>query len=1127
MNLSQQQNQPIIILYAAQQDGDYFALLLSNHFIPKGSSNNGHQRLSVHENYYTNAAIQQCCLSENKGTQRSAQLRLLLDEGYDTQKLHGLLLPLHLLPELNIHAHFDNALWLILQNDFVSAFNPSDTKSALLQLPEARCRIIQHGLLNAAPEQLLQQLHLFHQGTLVDTDSISPHTYFPDEWLQKAVIQKPSLADIPFPHLLSCANQQTDRNSLLVFFTSVCHEQHLLIIQRLKALYCSISGIPRIHIHSKSIEDQDKLQKLLAPHSLFYSDIRWHTNPSGAVLINSIIAQSSFTWIWIDDMMLQFNPYRLLCEQQTQLSFHIVHHQYIQDRISLAHLLFRHFPEHNLLFHRNVWEAVGDFDETLPGISYIWDYAIRYAVQTKQEASICDATLWYPKDILNETETSAVTKQVFDQILQKHSQYLNAALQEGISHSVLSHLEMTALQQQLARLTWKSRFTGQEVNALHELNTQLQQRIQYLENNWYQQVRIRVNRLRKIFFKKKSPGAGNLKRILQFIRFALSKAGFGIARKVMANGFKRLFLWTERRPVEIVYKDIESTTGIYTYHDWITHKLKKEDIQIEAERCMPQWTNLPLVSIIMPVYNTPLTYLREAIESVISQVYPNWELCIADDHSTEKKVAKLLRGYQAKDKRIKVCYRSENGHISQTSNDALKLASGSFVLLMDHDDLLTINCLFEFVATLQTCPDADILYSDEDKIDAYGIHQQAHFKPRWSPDHLLSRNYIGHALMIRKSLMDQIGGFRLGFEGSQDYDLLLRATEQTTSIVHIPKVLYHWRIHQLSAAQGEDVKPYAYIAAKKALEETLQRRNLTSKVRYLAGLRGYRIDYDLQRADDMVSIIIPTKDQVALLKNTIDTLIEKTQYAHYEIIVLNNNSTSTEFTQWAQSYTQTYGHCLRVIDASFPFNFARLMNIGASLAKGKHLLLLNNDVEIIQPDWLDIMLSYAQQSRIGAVGVRLLYPDDTIQHAGVIIGLGGIAGHAFTGSYKDEPGYFNYIQSVNNYSAVTAACLLCRKEVFDEVQGMDEQFEVEYNDVDFCLKLMKAGYYNVYIPHVELYHYESATRGHPHQSKVSYERHLHEMSLFKKKWQDIIDDDPHYNPNLNRGVHDFGINFEA
>ncbi|GBL34566.1 uncharacterized protein y4gI [Filimonas sp.] len=374
--------------------------------------------------------------------------------------------------------------------------------------------------------------------------------------------------------------------------------------------------------------------------------------------------------------------------------------------------------------------------------------------------------------------------------------------------------------------------------------------------------------------------------------------------------------------------------------------------------------------------------------------------------------------------------------------------------------------------------------------------------------------------------MDQIGGFRLGFEGSQDYDLMLRATEKTNKIVHIPKVLYHWRIHQLSAAQGEDVKPYAYVAAKKALEEALARRGLKGDVKYLSGLRGYKIDYDVTKMA-LVTIIIPTKDQTALLKNTIDSIMSITDYKHYEIIVLNNNSTSKEFYAWAEEYTTKYPDLIQVVEAHFPFNFSKLMNIGAGLAKGEHLLLLNNDVEIIHTDWLEIMVSYAQQKRIGAVGVKLLYPDDTIQHAGVIIGLGGIAGHSFVGAYKDDAGYFNYIQSVNNYSAVTAACLMCRKEVFNAVGGMDETFEVEYNDVDFCLKLMEAGYNNVYLPQVELYHYESATRGHPHQSKPSYERHLKEMKLFKDKWQPVIDHDPFYNPNLNLGAHDFSMNFSA
>jgi GT2 family glycosyltransferase len=339
-------------------------------------------------------------------------------------------------------------------------------------------------------------------------------------------------------------------------------------------------------------------------------------------------------------------------------------------------------------------------------------------------------------------------------------------------------------------------------------------------------------------------------------------------------------------------------------------------------------------------------------------------------------------------------------------------------------------------------------------------------------------------------------------------------------------VLYHWRIHALSAAQGEEVKPYAYMAAKKALEQALLRRGMPVEVKYLTGLRGYRIVYPVQE-EPMVSIIIPSKDQTELLKNTVDSILNKTKYSRYEIIVLNNNSTSKGFQQFVTEYSTKYSNQFRCVEAHFPFNFSKLMNMGRKLAQGKMLLLLNNDVEVIHDDWLEIMVSYTQQKRIGAVGVKLLYPDDTIQHAGVIVGLGGIAGHTFVGMHQDEPGYFNYIQSTNNYSAVTAACLMVRADVYDAVGGMDEIFEVEYNDVDFCLRIQEAGYNNVYLPHVSLYHFESATRGHPHQSKSGYERHLKEMALFKERWQKIIDHDPYYNPNLNLGVHDFSMNLMA
>jgi GT2 family glycosyltransferase len=515
-----------------------------------------------------------------------------------------------------------------------------------------------------------------------------------------------------------------------------------------------------------------------------------------------------------------------------------------------------------------------------------------------------------------------------------------------------------------------------------------------------------------------------------------------------------------------------------------------------------------------------------AIDSIIEQPYKNWELCIADDCSTNPKIISLLKSFQKIYINIKVVFRPLNGHISASTNSALEIATGDYILFMDHDDLLTQNCLYEFAKHINRNPDVDIIYSDEDKINDAGIHVVPFFKPNWSPHNLLSRNYFGHAVVMKKQLADQLGGCRVGFEGSQDYDLILRAVECTDKIGHIPKVLYHWRIHSLSAAQSEEVKPYAYIAAKKAIYESIDRQGLSGEVKFLAGLRGYSVRFNLL-SEGKVSIIIPSKDQAGLLENCLESIYNLTSYKNFEVIVINNNSISSDFFKLIKKYEGLHPDSFRSIDLNIPFNFAALMNKGVEASTGEYILLLNNDIEIIHTDWLYNMVAYAQLKNVGAVGAKLLYPDDTIQHAGVIIGLGGVAGHAFVNQHKDDPGYFNYIQSVSNYSAVTAACLMCRKEVFLEINGMEEELAVEYNDVDLCLKMIVKGYHNVYLPHVELYHFESVSRGHPHLSKESYERHIKEIGIFSKKWGKYIKNDPCYNPNLNLGVHDFSMNFSA
>jgi O-antigen biosynthesis protein len=609
-------------------------------------------------------------------------------------------------------------------------------------------------------------------------------------------------------------------------------------------------------------------------------------------------------------------------------------------------------------------------------------------------------------------------------------------------------------------------------------------------------------------FAKISSNEGKVKSLLKFASFVLTKPGYELAKKVAKKILRKFGLFKEHH---------------FEYNEWIQEWLDPGFLNDEYQKNINTLTRLPKISIVMPVYNPPVRFLEAAIQSVIAQQYSNWELCISDDCSPNPQVRTTLSDFTEKDQRIKVHFREKNGHISANSNSALALATGDYILFMDHDDLLTPNCVFEFARHINVHPQDQLIYSDEDKIDDEGKYSLPHFKPDWAPDNLLSRNYMGHVIVAAKALVDKLKGFREGFEGSQDHDFLLRATELTDHIGHIPKVLYHWRIHKESVADKTSAKPYAYLAAEKALSEALLRRGTPGKVLHIPEtLGGYHIQYDIT-SYDKVSIIIPTKDQVALLKIAIDSIISKTTYPDYEIILLNNNSASDEFFAMVKEYEQKHAAVFRCVDANFPFNFARLMNLGVAQSKGAYILFANNDIEVINGDWMTQMVSYAQRPKTGAVGVKLLYKDNTIQHAGVVLGLGGAAGHVFVNMHKDDRGYFNYIRSLNNYSAVTAACMMVRKNVYLEVGGMDETLEVEYNDVDLCLNILKHGYFNVYLPTVEIYHYESATRGHPFQSKESWTQHEHDFGIFTKKWSKWIKNDPFYNPNLSIEATDFRL----
>lgn len=559
------------------------------------------------------------------------------------------------------------------------------------------------------------------------------------------------------------------------------------------------------------------------------------------------------------------------------------------------------------------------------------------------------------------------------------------------------------------------------------------------------------------------------------------------------------------------------------YHEWI---MQNETIQIEEiQKEIAAFSYQPLLSIVMPVYNVEEKWLRKCIDSCLAQFYPNWELCIADDASTDPRVREVLTEYEKKDERIHVVYRQENGHISEATNSALAIAKGEFIVLLDNDDELAQTALFEVVKQLNRTPDCDLIYSDEDKMDEAGRRSDPAFKPDFSPDLLLGTNYISHLGVYRKAMIDKIGGFRKGYEGSQDYDLVLRFTEQTTSdkVKHIPKILYHWRILPTSTAGDQSSKQYAFDAGLKALQSAIERRGLFAEATHGAANGLYDINYKVQ-SEELVSIIIPTKDGWQNLKRCLASLRNKTSYKDYEIIIVDNGSSDPRMKELYAEYQEQMGERFCVLSLPIAFNFATLNNEAVKIAQGKYVLLLNDDIEVIQADWLENMVSFAQQERIGCVGAKLLYPNNTIQHAGIVLGLGGAAGHPFYEYPKDDLGYFGRLALNVNYSAVTAACLMVKKADYLQVGGMSEEFAVAFNDVDFCLKIQQLGRNNVYLHQVALYHYESQTRGYE-TTPEKQQRFEAEAALLEKRWGDWIQNDPYYNPNLTRKASDFSLRF--
>lgn len=544
--------------------------------------------------------------------------------------------------------------------------------------------------------------------------------------------------------------------------------------------------------------------------------------------------------------------------------------------------------------------------------------------------------------------------------------------------------------------------------------------------------------------------------------------------------------------------------------------------ELETQRVeSDSWSSRPLISIVVPVYNTDRSMLVEMIESVRLQTYSNWQLCLADGSSSKSEVRDILSRYEKNDSRIKCLFLHENRGIVGNSNAALKMADGEYTALLDHDDLLSRWALYEVARVINENPMTDMIYSDEDKITADGASRfQAHFKPDWSPDLLRSYNYITHLFVARTALINELGGFRAGYDGSQDHDLILRVSEKAQFIRHISSVLYHWRSHEASTALNPQSKTYTLAAGAKAIDNHLKRIGLSGKTSYDAVIGTYKVEYDIP-GEPLVSIIIPNYEQKDVLEKCIDSIRNQSTYHNYEIIIIENNSRSKAIFDYYK--TLESDPKIKVLTWSGAFNYSAINNFGATHASGDYLLLLNNDTEVIATDWVEQMLQFAVREDVGCVGAKLLYTDGTIQHAGVVLGFRGIAAHSFSRQPGDFPGYMNRAIVAQNVSAVTAACLMVKKSLFDAVGGLDESFVVAYNDIDFCLKIRALGKFNVYNPGALLYHHESLSRGYEDtpEKLVRFEA---EVAHFRSKWETVLaDGDPFYHSHLDREISPFRI----
>lgn len=580
-----------------------------------------------------------------------------------------------------------------------------------------------------------------------------------------------------------------------------------------------------------------------------------------------------------------------------------------------------------------------------------------------------------------------------------------------------------------------------------------------------------------------------------------------------ANGVKKSLLKLKNKVKRRKYMSNQSVD----YLDYV--KNNKLSIRTIEKQRSARFDYMPKISIVIPMYNTKFSYFVELIDSINNQTYQNFEVCLADSSKIpDVQIQKYIQELNSS----KIVYKniSQNLGISENTNVAISLSTGDYVAFCDHDDVISIDALYEVVKAINSS-DADFIYTDEDILEN-GIRKNPHFKPDFSPDLLTSYNYICHLCVVKRKLLDEVGLLNKEFDGAQDYDFVLRATEKAKNIVHIPKVLYHWRAHETSTSYNSSAKEYVYMAGKRAIEEHFKRINIKAKVEILDEPGRYRVKYDVI-GNPKISIIIPNKDSKSDLKKCIDSIL-KSSYQNYEIVIVENNSRTKEIFDYYDKIQKDKGNIKVVSIKIDKFNYSLINNFGVKNSKGEYIVLLNNDTKVLSNDWMEEMLGICQRDDVGIVGAKLLYPDFKVQHAGVVVGIGGVAGHVNVNIAENEEGYFSRANVINNFSAVTAACLMIKRSIFEKIDGLDENLQVAFNDIDLCMKVRKLKYLIVFTPYAKLMHYESKTRG-SEDTPEKIKRFESEMDVFKSKWKDELDrGDPYYNINLRLDKVNFEIN---